>query len=83
MRAMACGLIVAWFAAVPAAAAKVELAKPETRGAPAARLPIEPDMSCMRPPKVDTPQQWIVWTIRAADGTVLAIGATEVVRQRC
>ncbi|MEJ6845104.1 hypothetical protein V3589_02625 [Sinorhizobium fredii] len=72
-------------AAAPASA-KVEPAKPETRIVPDRHSPpVEPDMPCLRPPPSGAvaPRQVIVWTIRAADGTVLAIGATEVVRQRC
>ncbi|MEY9098880.1 hypothetical protein ABIA24_001789 [Sinorhizobium fredii] len=63
--------------------AKVEPTRPSVRPI----LEVEPrrpraaGVPCLQV-KAPERERVIVWTIRAADGTVLAVGATEV-RQRC
>ncbi|MDK1386359.1 hypothetical protein QN224_13165 [Sinorhizobium sp. 8-89] len=64
--------------------AAVEAAKPDLHAAPEVRAAaeFEAETPCTRLPPGTILRRWVPSTLRAADGTALAVGSTEV-RQRC
>lgn len=80
----ALALFVAAHVTAMPAAAKVEPVRPQIRSSlDVDRLAVlEAEMPCMRVPPGTILRRWVPSTIETADGTVLAVGTTEI-RQRC